>query len=157
MIDTILGSGMMSKAAEILQRIVDNNNNGLANNFDSEYTKARSEDNLISIMHVDSERLFNDLTPDEKIHFSYKDEKNHDWPYLCIWDRGWIYVPPFDNWYLVQIDNLWDSRNNVEIDYKLVLWEGCDYLIDVDNCRLFKEVRTNEVQSNRESGNSDLC
>ena len=44
------------------------------------------------------------------------------------------------------LERIIKGEYNFDSDYRLIFWQGADYLLDVDNSKLFKEVRTDEVQ-----------
>lgn len=122
----------MTQAAEILQRIVNREN------FDSEYTVA-ADPNAYSIMRVDALKIFNELTPEEKIKFS--DQGDSGWRFLNIWERVWYFVPLFSKWVCVSTDNIYNQNLSWNPDFVMYTFKDEEYVIDVENLKIFKEIK----------------
>lgn len=122
----------MTQAAEVLQRIINREN------FDSEYTVAVGS-NSYSIIRVDSMKIFSELTPEEKIRFS--NQEDFGWRFLNIWEKVWYFVPLFSEWVCVSTGSIYNQNLGWYPDFVMHTFENEDYLIDVENLKVFKEVK----------------
>jgi hypothetical protein len=98
-------------------------------NFTSEYTNFEND-----IFKVDEDKLFNDLSQEEKISFSFKEDK-----YYClnIWEKTWMYIEELDQWVLISQYNTWRAEHSWNPYYVSI---NNDYILDVANEQLYKKV-----------------
>lgn len=122
----------MTQAAEVLQKIINREN------FDSDYTVAANSETY-SIMRVNPLKIFYELTQGEKIKFS--EELPNGWLSLNIWNRVWYWIADLEKWICVSADNVYNASLSWHPDYVMASIEDEDYLIDVENLRIFKEVK----------------
>jgi hypothetical protein len=123
---------MMTQAAEVLQRIINREN------FDSEYTVAANSETY-SVMRVDPLKIFYELTQVEKINFA--EEMPKGWLSLNIWNIVWYWIPDFSKWLCVSTDNVYNASLGWHPDFVVTTFEEEEYIIDVENLRIFKEVK----------------
>jgi len=98
--------------------------------FDSNYTKKPVGE--LGIMSVDSERLFNDLSPEQRQRYASKDENGI--LTLDLWSSVYQYYPdPINDWVLVSRPNMFRAELSYNPDYI----HYNEYLINVGTGRVF--------------------
>lgn len=116
-----------TKAAEVLQLALD-----LGNwEFNSEYTSLPKTE--WSITRVKSLALFNDLTEDERLHFSTEEEYGR--PVLSIYNRVWVKV--LDGWHLILRENTFNSQLSFNPEFIFI---DDTHVLHVESLTLYQNV-----------------
>jgi hypothetical protein len=98
--------------------------------FDSNYTKKPVGE--LGIMSVDSERLFNDLSPEQRQRYASRDENGI--LTLDLWSSIYqYYLDPINDWVLVSRLNMFSAKLSYNPDYI----DYNEYLINVATGTVF--------------------
>lgn len=109
----------MSYATDVLDRIRAGDTS-----YDSSYTVVCNDK-----FFVFDDELFEDLTHEERLKYSNKSGK---YPIFTIWNYTWIYLTEINEWVLIA-----DREEPWTPDF--VRFKE-DYIIDVEQCQLYKKV-----------------
>ena len=117
----------MSQATNVLDRII------AQEDFDSEYTnKSTSE---YSIMGVKAEKLFDDLSDEEK--FRYSDFDQNGYNLLNIWNVTWVYIPLFQDWFMI-VDDCYKP------EFLCYTQDNIEYTIDTNTFKVYSKIHNYE-------------